>query len=233
MTSLMTPPGSTWTLATRWVLPVSGPPLARGVITIAGERIVAVEPRRRRRPDMDLGDVAVLPGLVNAHTHLDLTGLRGRCAPTADFTSWLRQVIVHRRGSTPAQIEADIRTGLAESLRHGTTLLADISAGGASWPILADAPLRSVVLYELLGLTPARAEESLAAAGAWLVAHPARKNCRPGLSPHAAVQRAPRPVRRGDAAGPRFPMSSGRPPGREPRRIKAAVPSPRPIRCVS
>ena len=90
------PPG-TWTLTARWVFPVDGPPLERGVVTIAGDRIAAVEPHGRRAADLDLGDAAVLPGLVNAHTHLDLSGLRGLAPPSPDFTGWLRQVIAHRR----------------------------------------------------------------------------------------------------------------------------------------
>jgi len=174
-----------WTLTARWIFPVSSPPIADGLVTIAGERIVSVEPRGRRTADLDLGETAILPGLVNAHTHLDLSGLRGRCPPSGDFTGWLRQVIAHRRGMTSEQIDADIRAGLDESLRHGTTLLGDISAGGMSWPFLADAPLGSIIFYELLGLTKERAERSLEAAHAWLESCPASTHCRPGLSPHA------------------------------------------------
>lgn len=174
-----------WTLTTRWIFPVSGPPIAGGILTIAEERIVAVEPAGARLADVDLGEVAVLPGLVNAHTHLDLTGLRGQCPPSADFTAWLRQVIAHRRNVTPEQIEADIRAGLAESLRHGATLLGDIAAEGMSWPVLVDAPLRSVIFYELLGLTQERAAAALEAALDWLMVDPTTKTCRPGVSPHA------------------------------------------------
>jgi cytosine/adenosine deaminase-related metal-dependent hydrolase len=174
-----------WTLTARWVFPVDGPPLERGVITIEEDRIAAVEPRGARAPDVDLGDAAILPGLVNAHTHLDLTGMRGLAPPTPDFTAWLRQVIGHRRGRTPEQVQADIRAGIAESLRCGTALMGDIAAGGLSWPALAQAPLRAVVFYELLGLPPGRAEQAWAAAEDWLPAHPSTVTCRPGLSPHA------------------------------------------------
>lgn len=180
-----------WTLAARWIFPVSGPPVADGVVTIAGDRIVSVEPNGGRAADMDLGEVAVLPGLVNAHTHLDLSGLRGQFLPSGEFTAWLRQVIAHRRGTTPEQIEAAVRAGLAESLRHGTTLLGDISAQGLSgWPVLRKAPLRSVVFYELIGLRQDRADVALEAAQDWLgkftvPADPAQRVCLPGLSPHA------------------------------------------------
>ncbi|HEV3260362.1 MAG TPA: amidohydrolase family protein, partial [Gemmataceae bacterium] len=181
-----------WTLTARWVFPVDGPPLERGTVTVRGERISAVEPCGRLRADLDLGNAAILPGLVNAHTHLDLTGLRGKCPPTADFTAWLRGVVRHRRQLTPAQVESDIRAGLAESLAHGTTLLGDIAAEGLSWPVLAAAPLRAVVFYELLGLPPARARQAWAGACAWLADHPPTATCRPGLSPHApySVHRA-------------------------------------------
>src|SRR5262249_14901259 len=156
-----------------------------GSITIAGAHIQAVEPASRHVPDVDLGDVAVLPGLVNAHTHLDLSGLRGRVPPSDDFTAWLRAVIRHRRGLSAAQVVADVQTGLAESLACGTTLLGDISSQGLSGPMLAAAPLWSVVFYELLGLPRSRARQAWQDARSWWLTHPATENCRPGFSPHA------------------------------------------------
>src|SRR5262245_14034734 len=103
----------TRTLTARWLFPVSAPPLEGGLLTLAADRILAVEPHGARPADLDLGDAAILPGLVNAHTHLDLTGLRGAAPFNGDFTDWLRAVIRHRRSVPPTQIEADIRAGLA------------------------------------------------------------------------------------------------------------------------
>ncbi|HXG13474.1 MAG TPA: amidohydrolase family protein [Gemmataceae bacterium] len=174
-----------WTLTARWLFPVSGPPLERGTITIEGDHIVAVEPQGRRHADLDLGNAAILPGLVNAHTHLDLSGMRGLAPPSPDFTAWLRQVIAYRRSRPPEQVQADIRAGLEECLRLGTTLVGDIASEGASWDALAGAPLRAVVYRELLGLPPERAEQALASAKTWLETHPATATCRSGLSPHA------------------------------------------------
>lgn len=174
-----------WTLRARWVFPIDQPPVPYGVVTICGEQIVEVGPAKRRSVDRDLGEVALLPGLVNAHTHLDLSDLRGRDLPRQDFLAWLRAVVAHRRQQTPAQVQAAIRAGLAECLRTGTTLIGDIAAGGQSWEVLAEAPCRAVVFYELLGLTPERAAQALAAARTWAAAHPAQATCRPGLSPHA------------------------------------------------
>ena len=173
------------TVTARWLFPVAGPPLEGGHLTFVGERITAVEPLGRRAADIDFGNAAILPGLVNAHTHLDLTGMRGLAPPSPDFIAWLRQVIAHRRARTPDEVVADVRVGLAECLASGTTLVGDISADGGSWSMLADTPLRAVVFRELIGLPKDRAERAWQSAQRWLGACPPRPNCRPGLSPHA------------------------------------------------
>src|SRR5437764_13463128 len=126
----------------RWLFPAAAPPLERGVLVIDGDRIRAVEPHGARTPDLDFGNAAILPSLVNAHTHLDLTAMRGLAPPSPDFPAWLQQVIAHRRERNPDEIADDIRDGLAECLQNGTTLIGDISGDGASWDALADAPLR-------------------------------------------------------------------------------------------
>jgi cytosine/adenosine deaminase-related metal-dependent hydrolase len=178
-------PSSSWTLTARWVFPVDRAPLERGVVVLNGEKIVAVEPHGRLTPDLDLGDAAVLPGLVNAHTHLDLTGMRGLAPPTPHFTDWLKQVIAYRRLRTPEQVQDDIRKGLAECLRLGTTLVGDISGDGSSWDKLADAPLRAVVFREFLGLSKDRASGAWERLDNWLASRAATPTCRPGASPHA------------------------------------------------
>jgi aminodeoxyfutalosine deaminase len=178
-------PSVAWTLTARWVFPVDRAPLERGIVVIAGDKIVAVEPHGRLTPDLDLGDAGVLPGLVNAHTHLDLSGMRGLAPPTPHFTDWLKQVIAYRRLRTPEQVQDDIRTGLAECLRFGTTLLGDISGDGGSWDALTDAPLRAVVFREVLGLSKDRAEGAWERLDRWLASRTGTPTCRPGASPHA------------------------------------------------
>lgn len=176
---------ASWSFTARWVFPVVGPPMPGASIVIDGNRIRSIEPRGQIQADLDLGNVAIVPGFANAHTHLDLTGLQGKCPPSPDFTTWLRGVIAHRRGQTPDEVGADIRAGLAQSIRNGVTLLGDISSGGLSWPELAPAPLRAVVFYEMLGLTEERAQLSWQNAWTWLQSHSSTATCRPGLSPHA------------------------------------------------
>ncbi len=178
------------TFTARWVFPASGPPLERGTVTVRGGLIEAVEPRGSRQPDEDLGNVAIVPGLVNAHTHLDLSGARGAIPPTDPdhFADWLRGVIAFRRSRTPEQTQADIRAGLAECLQAGTTLIGDIAAEGQSWDALAAAPTRAVVYHEMIGLGQERTAGSYNDAAMWLewVSRESTPSAlRPGLSPHA------------------------------------------------
>lgn len=172
-------------LTARWVMPVVAPPLERGTITICGNNIVAVEAQGARAPDIDLGNAAIIPGLVNAHTHLDLSGLRNTIPPSADFIGWLKSVINHRRDKTPEQIGGDVRAGLHEAMRLGTTLIADISAAGMSFPLLREAPCRSVVFREILGLQSCRVMSVWNEAIQWLSDHPDTETCAGALSPHA------------------------------------------------
>ncbi len=173
------------TLGARWIFPVDQPPLPRGTLTIQGQRILAVDEAGTRRPDVNLGNVAILPGFVNAHTHLDLSDALGLCPPSPDFVGWLAAVIAHRRRQTSKAVATAIATGLTQCRRYGTTLVGDIAAGGMSWDSLTMAPMRTVVFYEMLGLPLERARPAFAAASAWVEQHPATPSCQPGLSPHA------------------------------------------------
>jgi aminodeoxyfutalosine deaminase len=177
-------------LTARWVFPVSSPPLAGGVVTIEGERIVSVEPHGSRRADVDLGDVAVIPGLVNAHVHLDLTGMRGVAPPRLPLPDWLSDVIAYRRSTTPEETDAAIRVGLAECIETGTTLLGDIASGGASWPILASSGIRATVYYELIGMSEEREQQAIEAFCTWEERATEARNCRIGVSPHAPYSAA-------------------------------------------
>lgn len=175
------------TCTARWVFPASGPPLPNGTVTVRGPMIEAVEPAGVRSADVDLGNAAVIPGLVNAHTHLDLSGARGLIPPTDPdhFTDWLRGVIAYRRARSSEQVQADIGAGLAECLRSGTTLIGDIAAEGGSWDAVAESPLRAVVFREMIGLTEERAKTSGRETWDWYQQHPRTATCNPGFSPHA------------------------------------------------
>src|SRR3954447_14738620 len=114
------------TLAARYVFPVEGPPVADGLVAVDQGRLVYVGPARGRRADLDLGNVAILPGFVNAHTHLDLAPIeRAPGSGPEDEIAWLGRVIAQRRGGTPEGVRATITRNLAASVLAGTTALAD------------------------------------------------------------------------------------------------------------
>jgi cytosine/adenosine deaminase-related metal-dependent hydrolase len=179
------------TYTARWLFPIDAAPLERGTITVRGDTIAAVELFGARTPDVDLGNVAILPGFVNAHTHLDLTGAVACRPPGAhasgslDFVEWLRSVIAFRRTRTPAQVRVDIAAGLTDCLRFGTTLIGDISADGASWELILRRSCRAVVFRELIGLTNEGWRRAWDAVESWKLEDVCARQVQPGLSPHA------------------------------------------------
>jgi cytosine/adenosine deaminase-related metal-dependent hydrolase len=185
------------TYTARWVFPVAGPPLPNGTVTVRGDLIEAVTPRGERSPDTNLGNVAIIPGLVNAHTHLDLSGARGLIPPTDPdhFTDWLRSVIAYRRSQAPEAVQPNIRAGLAECTRAGTTLLGDITVGGMSWYAVSHAPIRAYLFWEVIGLQAERyhrvlTECSIKTGQSWdddapAAIYPGTPLCRWATSPHS------------------------------------------------
>jgi cytosine/adenosine deaminase-related metal-dependent hydrolase len=149
-------PGVPRVLQAEWLCPVAGPPVHRGWVAIAGGRITAVSGPRNvpPTPAEDLGSVALLPGLVNAHTHLELAPLRGRVPPAPSFTAWVRQLFALRRpDDRPDGVEAEraIAAALEEMWTSGTAVIGDITNSLAAVPLLDRSPLAARVFHELLG----------------------------------------------------------------------------------
>ena len=195
------------TLAARQVFPVEGPPIADGRVSIADGRIVRVGGADDAHPvDLDLGNVAITPGFVNAHTHLELESLPAAGAIPEDEIAWLSRVIASRRGASGAEVAA---RNVADSVELGTTTLADTTTGGQSWDAVAGSALRGVVFAEILGLNRARGMETSGSAFEWLATvrsdEPEAKT-RPGLSPHAPYSTAGWLYHRAASAG--LPLST-------------------------
>ncbi|MEK6775498.1 MAG: amidohydrolase family protein [bacterium] len=139
------------------ILPVSSPPLHHGAVAIQGSKILDVgdmESICRRYPDLPLRELkgcVLMPGLVNAHTHLELTLLRDRLSTVDDFISWLLALIPAKMKMTPDEIEESIRTGAEQSLSSGTTCIGEITNTLSSPRILGEKGLRGVVFLEVLG----------------------------------------------------------------------------------
>ena len=132
----------TLTVQARYVFPVEGPPIEDGCLTIDSGRIAWVGPSDERQGDLDLGNVAIVPGFVNAHTHLELAPLEqlGRPRTTKNEIPWLRRVIDQRRARTEQSLNEAVARNVKASIEAGTTFLADTTTAGLSWGPIAEAP---------------------------------------------------------------------------------------------
>ncbi|HVZ81679.1 MAG TPA: amidohydrolase family protein [bacterium] len=135
-------------------------PIEDGFVLLQGPRILQVGRRRDLDPVpsarvLDLGDTVLLPGLINAHCHLDFTHLWRKVPYRGSFIDWLRRMGAATRASTPGQFRQGIRAGIQQSLAYGTTTLCDVSTTLESWPLLRSSGLRSILFVELLDLLQA------------------------------------------------------------------------------
>lgn len=176
-------------LQARIVFPVDRPPIEHGFVTIDGERIVAVGANAAAGEVIDLDAVALLPGLVNAHTHLEFSHLsRPLGAPGMPLADWIRLVIAERGQSDDSRDEA-IAAGLRESIRHGVTTIGEIVAGNAAL-VYGEADVTAFV--EVIGFSRARAQSALVAAIERIDEFKRTVNrMRLGVSPHAPYTVSP------------------------------------------
>ena len=147
-----------------WVLPIAGPPIEGGSVTIEDGRIVAVESTAPSGAT-NLGRRVLMPGLVNAHTHLELSYLHGRIPRAACFTDWVRPLLAARR-TPPDQetIEAHAADAIADAVESGTVLFGDVSNGLGALSPLRSAGMAAHVFYELLGFNMPQPDAHVAAA---------------------------------------------------------------------
>jgi aminodeoxyfutalosine deaminase len=189
-------------LRARYVFPVAGAPIADGFVAIKADRIVSVGARPGEGEVRDLGNVAILPGLVNAHTHLDFSDVTSPLGkPGKSFVDWVGRAMAFRRRAAK-QVRQPVALGLQESLRYGVTTLGDIAQPG--WPVsdITASPLSATVFQELIAPTADRVDVAMKLARSHLRSggsvgdrdENARRtaagsdngaNWQPGLSPHA------------------------------------------------
>ncbi len=154
-----------------WVLPISSSPVEDGAIAINGSQITDVGSRASlvgKYPEATVHhyqDAAILPGLVNAHSHLELTAMRGFLEDEeSDFPGWLKKLTVARLElMTPDDRYVSAVWGATEAVRAGITALADASDGAyQSMKALSEVGLRGIVFQESFGPDPQLADDNLA-----------------------------------------------------------------------
>ncbi len=140
---------------------------------------------------MDWGDAVILPGLINAHTHLELSALHGQITRFHSFTDWVSQLIDRRRLWTKEQYLQSARMGADAALATGTTMVGDITTSGFAWEAGLNQKLRRIVFQEVLGLSPGAVDPALESLKRQLDESPETDLLFHGVSPHAPYSVAP------------------------------------------
>jgi cytosine/adenosine deaminase-related metal-dependent hydrolase len=174
----------------RWLLLPDFSLLDNGALACENGRIVAVEtfPALRRRydhPVKDFEDAVILPGLINAHCHLEFTLPRDTIKPTSNFIAWLKQIVALKRATPPSLDSEHAAEGIAENLRNGTTTIVDIATTDAPIPLLRRSSLRKAIFFEAIDMQPESAETTLRILGEQYEALREDALLVKGIAPHA------------------------------------------------
>ncbi|MCX6552166.1 MAG: amidohydrolase family protein [Acidobacteria bacterium] len=198
-----------------WLVPIAGPPIRHGWVATRDGRVVALggatppaadEVREERV--IDLGDVVLMPALVNAHTHLELSWLRGRVRPAGNFIVWVGKMMAVRRHAPEAHDESYHRDAMASALAEmrasGTGLAGDVSNSLVGLDLLEASGLSGVVFHEVIGFSANDPKGLAAAARQRIDGLRAGANWRIVLAPHAPYSVSPELFEAlRDARGPR------------------------------
>ena len=173
----------------RWIVPVTSPPEANGIVAVDGDRIAYAGPASEAPPgdEVNLGNVILMPGLINVHCHLELTAMRG-FLEDLDFRRWILRLTSARQAVLDNDALLDsARYGIEEGLRAGITTFADTSDSAVGLQAMREAAVRGIVYQEVFGPDPSQCAKSIAGlreklAGLRYLETPL---VRVGVSPHA------------------------------------------------
>ncbi|MDB6025254.1 MAG: Amidohydrolase [Verrucomicrobiales bacterium] len=189
-------------LRARIVLPVSQPPIENGAVLIADGRIVKVG----AWPDLsassseeavDLGDVILLPGLVNAHCHLDYTEMAGLLSRPKYFSDWIKGILALKANWSYSEYGKSWMTGSDMLLRTGTTTVADIEAVPELLSeVWQGTPLRLFSFLEMTSVNSKRDAASIIDEALGVIAGLPQVSKSAGFSPHALYSTTPQLMRR-------------------------------------
>lgn len=188
-------------LRARTVLPIVAPPIDDGAVRVEGDRIVEVGrwgdlKRDHLGPVEDLGETLLLPGLINAHCHLDYTDMAGQLMPGLNFADWVKGITTLKGTWTLEDYRRSWMNGARQLLRHGTTTVVDIEAVPALLPdVLEATPLRVHSLLEMTGVRSQRPPSEILAEMETVIGKVPKGRGSAGLSPHAPYSTVPELLR--------------------------------------
>jgi cytosine/adenosine deaminase-related metal-dependent hydrolase len=174
----------------RVVVTMDGPPIPEGAVLIDGNRIVRVGRAAEfsfagQEPVIELPDLALLPGLINAHCHLDYTMMRRAISPPPSFTSWIERLNALKRSLDNDDYRAAIARGFEELKRWGTTTVCNIEAFPELMPHMPPSPIRTWWFYEMIDIRHRLTTDDVVAGALMFFQHRDDSIGGFGLSPHA------------------------------------------------
>jgi len=175
----------TW--GARWIVPVDRPPLQDASLTTQGGRIICLTENGRTNSDHDLGDVALTPTLVNAHTHLEFSSLAQPLGqPGMAITDWIPEVIRWRMNQAAGEVPLAVAAGINETSASGVGIVGEIAT--SPWYNEVKVPHNLAVNFfvERLGNAPSEVGEKIREGKKWLAgASEMGPPFHGGISPHA------------------------------------------------
>jgi len=188
-------------LRARIVLPVSKPPIENGAVLVSGNRIREVAPwkkfSRSSEKIHDLGEVVLMPGLINAHCHLDYTDMAGEFLPPKSFTDWIKLITAAKGGWTYSDFAQSWLNGAQMLLRTGTTTVADFENVPELLPeVWNGTPLRVFSFLEMTGVKSRRNPNNIVEDAVKKIDSLGKSpRCAAGLAPHAPYSTMPELLR--------------------------------------
>ncbi len=182
-------------LTADWALPISRRPIPQGAVLVRGDHIAEIGPsdelvaRYPAEERVELRGCVLMPGLVNAHTHLGLSAVDGLLEP-APFTDWLPQIVAAMRAWTAEDYAASTALGAARSLAAGVTVVGDIAYNMPSVEAAAATGLAGTFFFEVLGIQPRALDARLDELG-FGDCRGLAPRIRCGLSPHTLYSSGP------------------------------------------
>jgi cytosine/adenosine deaminase-related metal-dependent hydrolase len=186
------PRGRALIYAAPWVLPIAEPPIRDGWVGVEGGRISGLGRGADLPTDAEVVSVdgAIMPGLVNAHTHLELSWMRGQVPPAPSMPQWVERLMALRRtvGHEPRD---PIVEAIREARAAGTTLVGDITNTFAAYEPLSQSEMSAAVFRELLGFSVGDPAMPIASVVQQITALEPNPRLRPSIVPHAPYSVAP------------------------------------------
>ncbi len=185
----------------RVVLPASSTGIDNGAVLVSNGLIEAVGEAGALSSagnveTLDLGEVILMPGLINAHCHLDYTGMAGQILPTKQFTDWIKSITTLKAGWSYTEFADSWVRGARMLLQNGTTTVADIEAVPELLPEAWNAtPLRVFSFLEMTGVRSRRNPLAILDDATETIDRLPSGTCLAGLSPHAPYSTTPELLR--------------------------------------